>query len=188
MLAGCPAHVAAWNAQGTAFKVKDVSTFERRILPQFFRHNHFASFTRQLRFYGFEKTKVPLRENTKPDDELLCWEFTHPKFLRDAPHKLTSIRRKTCTDSTPKWNAEEVADLRANLSTLQAKMSILLGHVSTLATVLHEISTNGDAHQAEMAMEWDSALWDDMDELLLGNDSLGACGLDSIVDATVFAL
>ncbi|RQM24130.1 hypothetical protein B5M09_006131 [Aphanomyces astaci] len=186
MLARCPSDVAAWNEAGSSFMVKDVSVLERRVLPQYFRHNHFASFTRQLRFYGFEKAKVPLIHTTAAThDEVLCWEFTHPKFLRDAPHKLDTIRRKTCTDPTPKWNADEVADLRSDLSTLQAKMSVLLGHVSTLATVLHDI-----AKDEETAVEWDApSLWGDMDELLLlGTESFATSNVDTFVDGTVFSL
>ncbi|KAF0720058.1 Aste57867_590 [Aphanomyces stellatus] len=135
MLAECPPSVAAWNDSGTAFVVKNVSALERQVLPKYFKHSHFASFTRQLRFYGFEKIK-----HQDGNNATITWEFSHPKFLRACPGKMDAIRRKTCTDPTPKWNVEEVTELREDLSTLQDKMTSLLAHVSTLAEALRGMS------------------------------------------------
>ena len=40
------------------FVVKAQETFEREIIPQYFNHNKFSSFARQLNFYGFRKMQV----------------------------------------------------------------------------------------------------------------------------------
>ncbi|KAH9085324.1 hypothetical protein Ae201684P_005033 [Aphanomyces euteiches] len=184
MLASCPKDVACWNAEGTAFMVKQVQTMERRILPLYFKHNNFASFTRQLRFYGFEKSKEQVGAN-------VVWEFSHPKFLRDSPGKIDTIRRKTCTDTTPKWNLEEVSELQSSLSTLQNQVTALLAHVSTLTTAVCGIAeveskeeTKTQAKRKTISLEWDAALWDDFE--CLAEDWSG--GIEYTVPSEVFSL
>ena len=42
----------AWNEDGTHFWVSNVEIFSRDVLPNYFKHNNYASFIRQLNIYG----------------------------------------------------------------------------------------------------------------------------------------
>lgn len=45
----------AWCATGEGFEVKDQKLMAEKVLPIMFRHNNFASFQRQLNYFGFRK-------------------------------------------------------------------------------------------------------------------------------------
>lgn len=64
--------------------IRNMEEFESLILPKYFRHSKFLSFTRQLHKYDFHKTVH------NPHHA----EFRHPLFRKDRPDLLESIKRK----------------------------------------------------------------------------------------------
>ncbi|KAI8917485.1 HSF-type DNA-binding-domain-containing protein [Powellomyces hirtus] len=87
-------HLINWNWGGTSFIVRNLVEFSREVLPKHFKHNNFASFVRQLNMYGFHKVnKSPRGSRTGAENQI--WEFSHLKFLRDRPHLLDDIKRKS---------------------------------------------------------------------------------------------
>ena len=50
-------HVVAWFEDGEGFVIRNSILFGEQILPQYFKHNNFSSFIRQLNMYDFHKSK-----------------------------------------------------------------------------------------------------------------------------------
>ncbi|EQC29035.1 hypothetical protein SDRG_13191 [Saprolegnia diclina VS20] len=152
MIMNCPDDVAAWSNNGTSFVVNQIKDLESIWLPRYFKHNNFTSFARQLKFYGFDKYK---KHNQSGDlDADSVWEFTHPLFLRDAPEKMVSIRRKTNTSSdvSEKVDKTEVSALKEKMSSLESQLSALTNQISILTNFVHSyVETN--ALDAEVEAE-----------------------------------
>ena len=58
MIDTCDEDICSWSDDGETFVVKNPTKFEKDIIPQFFKHNKFSSFVRQLNFYAFRKIKT----------------------------------------------------------------------------------------------------------------------------------
>ncbi|XP_027154548.1 heat shock factor protein HSF24 [Coffea eugenioides] len=88
----CSDDVISWNESGTTFVVWKTAEFAKDLLPNYFKHNNFSSFVRQLNTYGFRKIV--------PDK----WEFANDNFKRGRKELLTDIRRRKTTTSTQSTN------------------------------------------------------------------------------------
>ncbi|RWV95349.1 hypothetical protein BHE74_00016491 [Ensete ventricosum] len=70
--------VISWNEDGSAFVVWRPAEFSLDVLPNYFKHNNFSSFVRQLNTY------------TVPDR----WEFANECFRRGEKRLLCGIQRR----------------------------------------------------------------------------------------------
>lgn len=115
--------VISWNETGTTFVVWKTAEFAKDLLPNYFKHNNFSSFVRQLNTYGFRKTV--------PDK----WEFANEYFKRGRKELLTEIRRRKTVTPIPSQNNANAnanaAGKSANPTTSPANSGEDLGSSST---------------------------------------------------------
>nr|CCA14373.1 HSFtype DNAbinding putative [Albugo laibachii Nc14] len=136
MIESAPKHLACWSASGQSFIIKNPREFAVIMLPQYFKHNKFSSFVRQLNFYGFRKYKkdevmIALEE----DEAKHWWEFYHEKFIRGKKELMSDIRRKTYSDSsTPEKH--EVEALKSNVNRLQGQVAQLMEQLTGLTNMV----------------------------------------------------
>jgi hypothetical protein len=78
--------ICGWTDDGRSIIVHDQEEFRRRILPNYFKHEKFPSFVRQLNMYGFHKASGS--GGNKSENV-----FHHEDFVRDRPDLLSRIKR-----------------------------------------------------------------------------------------------
>ncbi|XP_038877193.1 heat stress transcription factor B-4b-like [Benincasa hispida] len=75
-------HIVSWGQSHSTFVVWRPSEFATHILPNYFKHNNFSSFVRQLNTYGFKKIVAER------------WEFGNENFKKGERQLLLEIQRR----------------------------------------------------------------------------------------------
>ncbi|KAJ1437860.1 Winged helix-like DNA-binding domain superfamily [Sesbania bispinosa] len=92
--------IISWTQGGDSFLISDVTQFSITLLPNYFKHNNFSSFIRQLNIYVevslFQKSVIDncriYQGFRKIDTD--SWEFANENFVRGQKHLLKNIRRR----------------------------------------------------------------------------------------------
>jgi len=128
MITTCDLNIAEWTPNGAMFVVKDPKRFANDIIPKYFDHKKFASFARQLNFYGFRKVQAkPVRNSDIDESTMNHVTFCNENFKRDSPELLVKIQRSTKGPSTP-----TVQEQQRQINSLKAEVISYKGEVQLL--------------------------------------------------------
>lgn len=139
----CDPNIASWSDDGKLFIVKDPELFASDVIPQFFRHNNFASFVRQLNFYGFKKIKNDDSIHVSHDNPN-WWKFKHENFLRGRPDLLPLIKKAHQINAV---NKEEVDKLREEVGQLKDMVHMMAAQLQQLTGYEVNVNTTGSSNK-----------------------------------------
>jgi HSF-type DNA-binding len=137
------------------FVVKDPDLFAASVIPQYFDHNKFSSFARQLNFYGFRKMQAkPIRNSDFDEYTAKHVTFFNEKFKRGRCDLLKEIQRSTRGGGLPgsQDHAKEVQELKDIVASLEDKITELNAQMEERMRRL-ELDMLGRMEQMMLAMQ-----------------------------------
>jgi len=145
MVDTCEPSVCSWSEDGETFVVKNTETFEKVVIPQFFKHNKFTSFVRQLNFYGFRKIKYcdTIKIDAKLEAETAnFWRFRHENFVRGRPDLLMEIKRSNGKEESKQVEEEkpDVVDLKSEVTTLKERIASMSKNIDDLTCLVQNMA------------------------------------------------
>lgn len=155
MIESSPPDIAAWTDDGEMFVVKDPDGFATKIIPQYFDHNKFSSFARQLNFYGFRKMQSkPIRNSDYDENTAKHVTFYNENFKRGRHDLLKKIQRSTRGAGNNPWqdSQREIQQLKEKVETMEKTIQDLHAQQEERMRRL-ELDTLGRMEQMMMAMQ-----------------------------------
>ncbi|OQS05978.1 kinase, partial [Thraustotheca clavata] len=99
--------IIAWALDGSSIQILNMEAVANNVLPKYFKHSNYASFQRQLNYFGFRKW-------TKSQTNICT--FSHPEFRQNRPDRLCLIKRKNRPErvarrsSKSMWDEQEIGE------------------------------------------------------------------------------
>lgn len=121
MINECDPTIASWTEDGTKFVVKNKDIFASTVIPQYYDHNNYSSFTRQLNFYGFTREQSMTIKVSDLNSLAVGQEtFFHQNFQRGRPDLLKNLQRRSSDTKNSKKRKKPRTD--GDVSFLQHKI------------------------------------------------------------------
>lgn len=139
MVSTCDPRLAEWAEDGETFVVKDPEEFAKVVIPKYFDHSKFSSFSRQLNFYGFKKvpTKPVRAANNK--EHVKHVRFYNEKFKKGRKDLLSQIQRSTRGAGNASNQAQEVKALKERVSHLEADLMFMQSQFKNLEEQMRQV-------------------------------------------------
>eukprot|EP00554_Chaetoceros_debilis_P001656 CAMPEP_0194081620 /NCGR_PEP_ID=MMETSP0149-20130528/7348_1 /TAXON_ID=122233 /ORGANISM="Chaetoceros debilis, Strain MM31A-1" /LENGTH=423 /DNA_ID=CAMNT_0038763565 /DNA_START=92 /DNA_END=1363 /DNA_ORIENTATION=- len=139
MVSTCDPRLAEWAEDGETFVVKDPEEFAKVIIPKYFDHSKFSSFSRQLNFYGFKKvpTKPVRAANNKENAKHV--RFYNEKFKKNRKDLLSQIQRSTRGAGNASSQVQEVKALKERVSHLEADLMFMQSSFKNLEEQMRQV-------------------------------------------------
>jgi hypothetical protein len=143
MVNSCDQSLCSWAEDGLSFVVADPDDLAAKIIPQYFKHNKFLSFVRQLNFYGFRKIKLdPIKISLEQIDmDGKYWHFKHDKFRRGRPDMLWEVRKANQAAAALQGVTHpEFYAMKLEMSLLQQEVGALRDEMRNLVSVVEAVA------------------------------------------------
>ena len=145
--------IASWSDAGDTVLIYSPTQLEQHYLPQYFQHNKFPSFVRQLNLYGFKNVTKELTTGSSSSvggshnsggsgsgtSGSGMQAFRNPNFLRGRKDLVANIQRSKTGDRAQRKTKQEEA-VRAVSEELGGRLDELESHVSMLNRKADDIS------------------------------------------------
>ncbi|CAO3639058.1 unnamed protein product [Mucor hiemalis] len=131
-------NLISWSEKGDLFSVSNPTAFSKSVLPQYFKHNNWQSFVRQLNMYGFHKVNDMIHSNLTSDSQ--TWEFKHPHFRRGEIEDLQNIKRKSTKSSFSSLPSRLPGATRLPLDNDEDIYGPLYKHILHIEDRLHHVT------------------------------------------------
>lgn len=97
--------ILRWTDDGLAFQILDKEAMTKDVLPRYFKNKNFASFQRQLNYFGFRKwSKARARFPT----------YSRQHFTRDNYEEMALVKRQSKKSRKRRAPSETIAESDAN--------------------------------------------------------------------------
>jgi hypothetical protein len=90
-------HIIRWEADLESFNILNKDELEKEVLGNYYDHNKFPSFLRQLNIYDFTKLETDNRHHRV---------YAHQYFKKSQPELLVNLLRKTNTQTRNPYRFE----------------------------------------------------------------------------------
>lgn len=169
------------------FVIKDPDLFASQVIPQYFDHNKFSSFARQLNFYGFRKIQAkPIRNADFDQSTAKHVTFFNEKFKRGRCDLLKEIQRSTRGTTQNGQQAlvehqKEVSELRTYVEELETTIANMKEDMEERMRKL-ELDMLGQMEQMMLAIQQyqQSQITQFQQRAISGSLSIGADGTTAL--------
>lgn len=135
MINECDPNIASWTHEGDKFVVRDRERFALATIPQYYDHNNYSSFTRQLNFYGFAREQSIAIKINDEDTGVGQETFYHQYFQRGRPDLLKHLQRKSRDGGKMKRKKPKTD----NVNQLEEKINALEQENADMEMTIHRL-------------------------------------------------